>query len=662
MPTARNLSSLEIDFGGGFAPSLPVLAPGARQNTIQAASNIWSRPDGIAVADGLLQVSATNVGARIFAADIQRASIAGGLVSSRLPYAGLLRYQNAVLFFLSENTSAQVYLNETAATGVTTSATAGRLRVAVPDGSGGYDTYDAGFDKPQIPSNFVQFFDSGAIGLTSIKRMQGMTGAAICAWRTSTNAISPPSETYYDSMTAGGNDMIRLRLNLISPVSGQDGWIFCGSRVGDLSGELQVVRYVYIQARGTFTATNSSDLLTAGVGTFWDLDLRPADVVTIDGGSYTIEAVTSNTTATLTSNFTGTTGSGKTMTMSDVTAEWYDKELGEVIQREARRPPRAAGVLQYAGRVFVWGCAGESDSSVTGPALFAMLKNNPEHIGLFAIISASGSDIVNVLGADGPMYIMTTTSLEAVSFTGDPDTPYIIRIIAEPGFKATTNACLYRDFFYGFNDRPLRTRADDNIDVQFARDVWSEMEGWDAQRVMVAVDPENEAVLYIYDDGSTTTVIPFMAQMGVWSAPLNFSARILDTQVVNGVLYVTYLSGGNIRVNQWEGGTGIGGTRYVASQFYDTNALMRNRIKGLLVTGKAGTLYVFAATPGAAVPDVTDTGQAVASFPLSDTDITEPEIFTNIHARAAAIRVDFASNDGRLESVIARGTPISQRV
>jgi hypothetical protein len=658
MPVPRNLEPLEVLFDGGFCPSLPALAPGGRLRTIRAGSNVWLRPDGIEVADGLLQVSATNVGARIFAADIQRAVIAGGLTGSRLPYAGLLRYQNAVLFFVSENTSAQVYLDETAVTGLTTSSTAGRLRVAIPDGVGGYDVFDAGFDKPLLVAA-----DVVATANTGMKNMAGAIGVAISPWRSATNAWGAPSDTIYTSVVAGTNTT--LAIDMPSPVSGQDGWVIAGTRWGDQSGELRIIRYVYVVPRGTFTATNGSDDIT-GVGTFWTRDIAIGDTYIIDGASYRILTVTSDTTATIETfvghlPFQGVTGPGKTMTVEFVAAEWYNSELGLLVPRDVFRPPTAAGVLQYAGRVFIWGCAGESSSSPTGPSLFPMIDTNPEHIGLFAIVTASGSDLVNVLGGDGPLYLMTTTSLEMVSFTGNPATPFIIRIIAEPGFKAATNGVLYKDYFYGFTNRPLRTRADANIDVEFASDVWSVMEGWDATRVMVAVDPENEAVLFIYDDGTNTTVIPFMAQMGVWSPPLNFSnTRILDAQVVNGTLYVTVLSGGNTRVNQWEGGAGIGGSPYVASQYYDTNLLNRNRIKNALVTGKVQTLRIYAATPGAAVPDVSNSGASTANFTLSDTDITEPEIFTNIEARAAAVRCDFGTA-GRLEKIVMRGTPKTER-
>lgn len=662
MPTPSDLTPLEILFNRGYWPSAPDIPPIDFLGTIRRGSNCWVRSTGRPeVANGLNQVSATNVGARIFAADVQRAVLAGGLVGSRLPYAGLIRYDNAVLLFLSEETSAQLYLNETAVSGVTTSPTAGRLRVAIPTGGGAYDDFDAGFTKPPLTTSDISI---GTGALPAARPMKGAIGVAIARWRTKTDAIGPPSDVVYDDITpATATNGRRIIIILPSEVSGQDGWVYLGTRWDDRSGEIRVVRYVYVQPPGTFTATNGSPNLTAGVGTRWFRDLRPGDAVTIDGGAYGISAVTSDTTATLTLNFTGSTAAGKTMTVDNAAGSWFDGELGALANQDTYPPPRAAGILKYAGRVFLFGVPDTTNvasSSATGNAIVALLPNNPEHVGLLAIGTASGSDIVNALGADGPMFLMTTTSLEAVSFTGDPDEPYKIRIIAEPGFKAATNGVLHDDYFYGFNGMPFRTKADKNIDVEFAEAVRQDMKTWDGTRVMLAVDPVNKAVLFMHDDTSATTVIPYMAQLGIWGPPLNFSARIIDSQVVNGKLYVTYLSGGNYRVNEWEGGAGIGGTRYVASQYYDPRLLARNRVKRLSFAGKAGTLRVYAATEGAVVPDVSDTGAAAASFTLSDVDKVEPEIHTNIHGNGFAFRTDFSSNDGNIDKLVVAGTPIGR--
>ena len=656
MPTPDREDSLTVDFSGGYFPSAQNLSPEELQRTIKAGSNVWLRARGkLDVANGLLEVSSTNVGPRIFAADTQRATIAGALVGDRLPFASLIRYDNAVLFFLSEETSKQVYLNEVAVAGLTTSATAGRLRVAVPDGLGGYNVYDAGFDKPLLPSGNVSVVHS-----PGLKNMTGAIGVALAPWRSTTNAWGPPSDTYYKTCTPATLDI--LRIILPSSVSGQDGWLFCGTRWNDQSGALQVVRYIRNQPRGTFTLTNGSTDVTAGVGTRFTQDLQRGDQFVTEGIGNDITTVTSDTTATILTPWAGATGANKTMQLTAVAGDWYNSELLEVISRDTQRLPRAAGLIKYAGRVIGWGIA-DPDSTgtftaATGNVLAAMRDDNPEHVSLVRLRTDSGSDLLNVLGADGPLYLMTTTGLEVASLGGEPDAPFTVRIVAEPGFQAGTNGCLYVDTFYGYNGKPLRTRARENVDVEFGEPVWDDMADWNGARVIVAVDPDNAAVLYIHDNGSTTEVIPWMTQYEVWGPPLNFSDRIIDAAVVNGTLYVTYLSGGNYRVNEWEGGSGIGGTRYSASQYYDPNALKSDRVKQIVAAGKLGSVSIYAAMPGASVPDVSNLGAAAATFTLSDTaNALEPAIKTNIRGDAHAFRVDFASNDGTFDKLVARGLP-----
>lgn len=662
MPTPNNLVTGEVDFSGPYFPSAPALSPRGAQSGIRRGSNVWRDPGGkIRVANGLLEMSSQGVGARIFAADIQRASIEGGLVGSRLPFAGLLRYENAVLLFLSEETDAQVYLNESAVSGLTTSSETGRLRVAVPDGGGGYDVYDAGFDPPPVPNGGISIIDGDPHGRAP---MEGIIGIAAARWRISTNAIGPPCDpTYVDvPPSPTGNSLdFTFFANNNDPVDGQDGWVLAGTRWNDQSGELRIARFVRIAPPGTFAATNGNTTII-GTGTQWLRDLRAGDVIIADSNallSFTIANVVSDTEAELATNWTGTSDGGHTIVIANAAESWYDSDLGDVLPRDIIKPPPAAGVIQYAGRVLVWGCFG-GDGNPTGPVIFPLLDDNPEHCFIRGIRTDSGGDLVNVLGADGPLYLMTTMGLEIVTLTGDPNAPYNVRQIASPGFKAATNGILFGDYFYGFNGRPLRTQASKNVDLVFAAPVWSDMEDWDGQRVILAGDPRNQAVLYIYDDGDATTVIPFMTQQEQWGPPLNFSVRFLDAAIVDGDLYVTVLDGGDIKVNKWEGGTGIGGTRFVASEYYDPRSLRPNRLKILDVVGKVGSLSVYAVEPDADPPDVGDLNAATETFTLSDTSKKEPEIRTNIRGDAFAFRVDFASDDGYVDKIVALGLPRSE--
>lgn len=614
---------------------------------------MWLRPGNrLLFASGTSETSSTNVGARVFAVNTDRVEIAGGLVSGRLPYAAILRYLNAVLFYLSELTSQQVYLNESSLTGVTTSATSGGLRLAVPAGGGTYSVYDAGFNPPVLPSGDVSTSSGGT------KSMQGNTGVSLSAWRTTTNAISAPSNVVYKVMTPGTADIFSITLP--AAVFGQDGWILGGTRWGDASGDVRVVRYVYITPRGTFTATNGSPNISGDSSTRWLRDLYPGDTVVIGGGTYTIATITADNAATITPNFTGTTGSGKTALLIGISSDWLNGELGDLINRNAFKPPPAAGVFQFAGNVFLWGTYGAS-GSVTGPAITPMLKNNPEHVGLVNILTTYGNDLVNVIPGDQTLFLMTTNTLETVTFTGNDTEPYKIRAYdGLAGFRSPKNGVVYKNRFYGYSQRPFRTVTDSDIDVEFAQAVADSMVTWDGSKVVVMFDPQKEAVLYCHFVAAIppategiTTCIPYMAQIDKWGPPIEITGQITDAAISNGQLYVTIVtSSGNYRVNTWEGGTGLADP-YIDTQFI--NYPDRYRVKGFVFTGRADALTAFGSSPS---------GPSTSFYPLTlgpGTNAYE-EVFANLPpSRALAMRISFTAGAGFMDRLIARGYRLAAR-
>lgn len=646
---------IPYDVTGGYWPTASNFPPDGVQNTVRAGESVWVRAGNrIEVGNNVAQLSATNVGARLFSLNTQRASIAGALVSGRLPNAGLVRYQNAALLYLSELTSQQVYLDETAVAGLTTSATAGMLRVAISDGAGGYSVYDAGFDPP---SSIGTVTTPGG----GSKNMSGRTGVALCAWRTATNAIGGPTAITYDTLTAG--DVFNIVLP--SAVSGQDGWIMAGTRTGDGSGELRIVRYIYITVRGTFTATNGSPSITAGVGTFFLQDLRPGDVLTINAASYTVSAVTSNTTLTLTANFAGSTGAGKTATITTAQAEWYDAELRALIEQDVFKPVKAAGVQNFMSRSFLWGTYGDGTSAVTGPGITPLLADNPEHIGRVTILTTFGDNLLNVLPGDETLFLMTPNTLEVVSFTGDENVPYLVRVLHQPGFASATCGTIYENRFYGYINRPVRSVTGADMDTMFGTAVLSDMQGWTASRTVVAADTKNEAVLYCnYDGSATTTVVPYLTQLGVWNPPFSITGQVTDYAIVNGITYLIVLTGGNYRVYTWEGGTGAA-SPYVATQFRAFPD--RYKLKGIVFTGNASIMRMYWVEPGAQADfDVRVAGEAQESYLIQASSLYRslPEVkFNSPPVRALAFRIEFTlvGTGGKLDQLVARLAPLEAR-
>jgi len=657
---------IDIDMSRGYWPSASGFAPDEVINTIRAGVNVWVRAGNkFEVVKAPSETSATNVGARLFPLNDTRASIAGGIVSGRLPYAGLIRYLGGTLLYLSELTSQQVYINEVAAAGVTTASSAGILRVAVPSG-GGYNVYDAGFDPIVLPSGNVTTPAGGT------KNMTGDTGVALCPWRTITNAVGAPSNVVVQTLAAGDTVLIALP----AMVSGQDGWVYAGTAPGDPSTRLRVIRYVRTTIRGTFTATNLSPNLTAGVNTFFLEDLRAGDVVTIDGGSYAISSVTGQGTAVLTGNFTGGTGTGKTATITSANAEWFGSageqgDRGELIDYDVFKPPRAAGVLQFMNRTFVWGTDGPS-SAVTGPGIRLMLADNPEHVGLTALTTTYGDDLLNVFPANDQrsktFYLMTRNTLELLEFNDAVDDPYRIRVIKQPGFLSAKAGIVYKNVFYGYDRQPFRTVVNGDIDTQFAQAVLSDMDTWTPANVVMGSDANNDAVLFCHWNASDgyTTVLPYLVQLGVWSTPIRVYAQVVDVAAVNGTTYLQVLVSGNYRNWTWEGGAGPSTAPvYIASQFRTSPESDLFQLKNIVFTGNAGEVYVYIVQPGAALPDLTNTAAAYASFtpstgtpPYTATDYTEIQRNMNTPpVRGIAFRVDFPflSLFGNMQRLTARG-------
>lgn len=631
---------IEFDITGGYWPSTSAYPPPQFLNTIKAGKNVWLRPGNLLqVARDVLQLSATTVGNRIFALNDDRAEIAGALVSQRLPFSGIIRYLGGVLFFVSEQTGQQVYINETAVAGLTTASSANILRVAVPDGVGGYNVYDAGFEKPTTPT--VATAGGGA------KAMTGATGVALCAWRTTTNAISRPSEITYNTLAVGSV----IRITLPSAVSGQDGWIYAGTAPGDTSGTLRIVRYIRITPRGTFTATNGSVNITAGVGTFFNQDLRVGDVVTINAASYTIATVTSQTTATLTANFAGATGAGKTMTITTAQAEWYSGELGDLVEFDVFKPPKAAGVLQFMGRAFIFGTDGESTTAVTGPGIRLMLDDNPEHVGLSALSTVYGDDILNVLAANDmrarTCYIMTQNTLEVFELTDDPDAPYRIRVIRQPGFGNPKAGVVYQDVFYGFSRQPFRTTTDGNIDTSFGQTIADDMRRNLIFDAVLGVDQTNEAVLFSGYTGpvtNTSIVWAFHPSLGGWSPPIYITGQITDFVTVSGTTYAV-ISG---KANQWDAiGASFFTDAYIQTQYHLRDGVFE--IDSFLFSGIADE-FVYNVAIHEAVNE-------------TFTQVLGSEVFKEFYpslwpGSALAIRVNFGSvANGALSRMQARINP-----
>lgn len=651
MPPLQLLTSFTAT--GGYRSVSTLAGPDARSDTPWRGQNAWIRPGGrlVPVKGVGAQLSSEDLGARIFAADQYRAEIAGGLVGgTRLPKSSLVRFNASALFFVSELTGQQVYINESISTpytmtGVTTSSTAGKLRVAVMTSATAFTVYDAGLIAPAAIN--------GAAAGSGTKAMDGKISIVQCARRISTNTTSNPSPATVFTLTAGGNNRVLVTLGLAS--TGQDAWLFGGTEWarGD-QGPWRTIRECRITLTGTVDRTTTA---LTGTGTRFQRDLRLGDVVTIDGVDYTISAIASDTAATLASGSGSSVGVA--VTLKQAMLEWRNGELGELIEFDNDVPPLMDGVAVFNDFLFGWKGNEFYPSKIGNPEAFpAILQRQTQ----------SGGNIVGVHAGDGRIYLLTTNGLEVVNFTQNPDDPFLIRQVWGFGFSAPNQAVVVEGTLYaavGTSNgvKLVRTRVDDSPDLEFSADVESDMKTWAAERVILSHDPANGAVLAFHRDllggPRETTVLPYLLQQGIWSLPQIIINKVVDAVTVNNACEMIIHNGTSYRAYRFENGDGSTTSGYVAWPFVDAPAdALRKVIKRLKFTGQADEVFLYAARPGAAAPDVTGISDAAMSSVLSAFNGHHVQAQTNIpNAQSYTVRVNFAGNSAAFSQVDVFGLP-----
>lgn len=639
---------------GGYRPSQSYGGPDVSPNVLFRGANFWLRPFGRLVpSKGLALRASSGLGPRIFPLSQYRGEMAGDLVITTpypngiLPKASLVRY-NQALFFVSEETNKQLYINESTTspftlTSVTTSATAGKLRVALLSGST-YTAHDAGLATP------------ASVGTVSkepggTKGMDGIVSIVACAKRINTETISNPATTgvgnsQVQTLSSGGDN--RLRVILPTAATGQDAWLYGGTYWGQGNfGPWRLIREVRVAIEGTIGIATQ---VVTGTGTRFLRDLRAGDVVTVNGTDYTIATITSDTSATVISGADQT--APQAVTMKEIVLEWRNGELTDQIEFDNDEPPLIDGLMLFNNVPFGW----------KGNILYPSKIGNPESFPrVLARSTQTGADIVTALAGDARIFLLTVNGLEVVTFTQNPTDPFLIRQVWSFGFSNPTQAVVAEGTLFAAvgtanGVKVVRTRVDDSPDLEFSSPVESDMASWNVANVVMGLDPANGAVLVMHWNGvDSTTVIPYMLQQGVWGLPLTVSGRVTSAATINNSCEVIIKSGGTYNIYQWEGGTGTNASSYVVFPFIERDGI-RQTIKALKFTGNADTLYVYTAQPGYPIPDVTDTSQAAVALPLVDVLQHQNVAFTNIpNAQSFTVRVDSAGGAGLVTEVVVSG-------
>lgn len=649
---------------GGYRPAQSYGGPDTSPSTLFRGKNYWIRPGGrlVPVLGSVQRTiptppagpTPTTLGPRVFPFGQYRAVVAGSDVSP-FTRTSLVRYNQAMLF-VSEQTNQQVYINESISTtstpagpfnltGVTTSATAGKLRVAILDGST-YTAFDAGLQAPPDIAGAVSATTGGD------KSMNGIVSIVACAKRLLTQTVSNPSPASEVTLSAAADNRILLNLQHASMTlqSGQDAWVIGATDWGRGNyGPWRECREIRAVIEGTVAISTANVNLT-GTGTRFQRDLAIGDEIIIGGVTYTIATVASDTAATLSAT-PAVTLTGQSATMKQIILDYRNGELGDPIEFNNDPPPILDGLMLFNNVPFGW----------QGNVLHPSKVGNPEaYPAILSRSTQSGANILHALAGDAKIYLLTSNSLEIVTFTQNEFEPFLIRQVWSFGFSTPHQAVVAEGTLYAAvgtsqGVKIVRTRVDDSPDLEFSAAVESDMASWDARYVTMGLDPANGAVLAMYWDGTKTTIIPFMLQQGVWGLPQELGYRVLSTATVANSCEFIVSATGSLVPYQYEGGNGSTTQAYAAWPFIDKDGL-RQVIKAVKFTGRANNLRVYVAAPGAAIPDITNTASASVSLALNNALQHENVLFTNLpNAQSFSVRVDSSGNSAVLTEVVVTG-------
>lgn len=265
--------------------------------------------------------------------------------------------------------------------------------------------------------------------------------------------------------------------------------------------------------------------------------------------------------------YAGKISSGELGSGTAVSLEWDNAFLegtNRVLSFDNDAPPLAEYVGVLAGVPVYLSCYGEASTAKAEgvpPGVFVQptKPNNPEGCPRASAVPLSPPElIIGFQDAVGRLFLMTGKGIQTLIFTGDPDSPFTTRPFWKSGFRNPYQLVFVNGTLYGWTSvGPTRSIADGDQggeEHDFASDVEEIVRDWDGSRVMVAHDPQNEAICYIYsgyernsNDYYKTVILPFYLRQQMWGLPIELSQDNQD-MIVTGVAtvdgHLEFLCGG----------------------------------------------------------------------------------------------------------------------
>jgi len=309
--------------------------------------------------------------------------------------------------------------------------------------------------------------------------------------------------------------------------------------------------------------------------------------------------------------------------------EWLDAEVeGSYTITFNNDPPVAANFVQGLNNVPVFiSCQGTNGSS-PGPFIFPSKPGNIEAAPTdIAFASSPPETIVGAVSAAGRIYLLTTNHLEIAQGTNDDTVPVLIQPFWSVGFANANQLVFVNDTLYGHSVQgPARSTpqgVSGTEEFDFAAKVSEITDTWNPGHVLVAYDPQNNAVCYFHsadslnDDGFwTTKILLFGLRQNDWIGQVTLTNTQKDMIVtsaatIGNMLY--FLEGGRFSGDIVSIATAgfdvtdnsLGIHWFVAPPFSDYDDELRSHVvKRVRVTMSSigGSVGVFGAQSGESIP------------------------------------------------------------
>lgn len=565
MPSTEVLGKFTVE--GGYFPSQPAI--GLPNGTFVAGEKIWPVPGGRAESGkDVTQLSATNVAAVVQEIDDMR---------GYLPSGNLVRYPGGAIFGISDDVSAPVYLDETAAFSL--SATANELTVALPNGVGGYDAIPAGLPTPVLTT--VTAVAGGT------KDMLGVYSVRVARRRSKDEAYSGWSNAVLTAALTAGQ-RIEVTFPAANVPSMQDQWMVAATRKGtgpdgpwyELPDGVEI-----------------TEVAVAASGRTLEFEWRDKEIIVL---------ITTDVQAAPLGRFLFLMDGILHLVARGGAAGQPDSRIWPLLRNNPTMTRRISRTITENGH---------------------------------AIVGVKGAEDVAFLMCQQSLQIATPTGLADRPTTCRQrwDFGFVDQhagVVVEGQFYGWSGRRLARTqaaISKGMSDKSEQMAAAPSS--EFTRPVESLLRTFDPANIVLGFDPNRVAVVVFHRNlvAGTTTALPFMHRDGIWAAPWTIQGLVYSADTINERLIISLRISSNYRGHSWDTNSTLVTLPYISFPWCDAGTeRFDKQIDYADVTGSASQAGIHIAERGTAKPPVNGAPVGPRIWNLTGTDAVQNTKSLNI--------------------------------